>query len=341
MTDEIKQLVQEVQAVINPVYLVGGCVRDMLLKKEPKDYDFATPLAPDEVEALVRNSGRRAYTTGKRFGTIGFKLDGRMVEVTTFRQEAYTKGSRKPTVEFVDDVTKDLSRRDFTINAIAQRDGRIIDPFGGRIDLFARTIKAVGRPQDRFSEDPLRMLRAARFASQLDFSVDQLTESTAKRYAHRILIVSKERWVAELDKLLISDKPSIGLNFLARTRLLNYMLPELAIQVGYDQDSPYHELTLWEHTTSTVDLAPRNINMRWAALLHDVGKPAARELNKKGYCNYLKHDMIGAEIALKVGHYLKWSNERTAVVTETIRYHLQDESPIRAADNASKSRLPI
>lgn len=332
-------VVEEVKKIIDPVYLVGGSVRDLLLKKEPKDYDFCTPLSPDEIEDRVKAAGKRAYITGKRFGTVGFKVDGQMVEVTTFRQETYASGSRKPEVEFVDDITKDLSRRDFTINAIAQRDGKLIDPFGGRLDLLERTIKAVGKPQERFKEDPLRMLRAARFASQLNFEIDQLTESMAKKWAYKILFVSRERWVQEMDKLLVTEKPSAGLDFLARTRLLNYMIPELSIQVGYDQDSPYHELTLWEHTKSTVDLAPNDVNMRWAALLHDVGKPYVRTKNNKGYSNYIHHDIVGAELALKIGRYLKWSNERIETVSETIRYHLQENSPIRKADNASKSKL--
>jgi putative nucleotidyltransferase with HDIG domain len=336
----MNDIIKEVEAIIDPVYLVGGSVRDLIIGQVPHDYDFCTPLLPDEIEERVRAAGKRPYTTGKRFGTIGFKAGGQLVEVTTFRTEAYHRASRKPEVQFVDDITADLSRRDFTINAIARRGERLIDPYGGRLDILERTIKAVGKPQDRFKEDPLRMLRAARFASQLGFEIDQLTESTAKKWSYRILHVSRERWVQEMDKLLITDQPSVGLDFMARTRLLNYMIPELAIQVEYDQDSPYHELTLWEHTLSTVDKAPLDIDLRWSALLHDVGKPYVRTSNKRGYSNYIHHDMVGAELALAIGRYLKWSNDRVDKVSETIRYHLRDESPIRAADNASKSRLP-
>lgn len=331
---------EEVNKTIEPVYMVGGSVRDELLGKQPKDYDFATPLKPDEIEEKVRAAGRRPFLTGKRFGTIGFKAAGELVEVTTFRSEKYHTGSRKPEVEFVNDITSDLSRRDFTINAIAKRGNRYIDPFGGRLDLIEGLIKCVGVPKDRFSEDPLRMLRAARFAAQLKFDVDQLTESTAKKISYKILHVSRERWVQEMDKLLMTEKPSVGLDFLARTRLLNYMIPELAIQVGYDQDSPYHELTLWEHTLSTVDLTDPVLEWRWAAFLHDVGKPFVAILNKKGYHNYIHHDLVGAELADKIGGYLKWSNSRREVVSKMIFEHLQDSSPIRKADNASKSRLP-
>jgi putative nucleotidyltransferase with HDIG domain len=206
--------------------------------------------------------------------------------------------------------------------------------------LDAGIVRSVGKPADRFREDPLRLLRAARFAAQLGFVVDPETEACAERKARDILLVSRERWVQELDKLLLADKPSIGLDFLARTRLLVYMIPELAIQVGYDQDSPYHELTLWEHTLSTVDLAPKDLNLRWAALFHDIGKPAVRTRNKRGYCNYLSHELVGAEIADRLCHYLKLSNERRSAVVELVRTHLKNASPIRAADNASKTRLP-
>lgn len=336
----MNRVIEEVESIIEPVYLVGGSVRDLLLGREPKDYDFTTPLSPDEIEERVRSAGKRAYVTGKRFGTIGFKASGYLVEVTTFRTERYEQNNRKPVVEFVDDVSADLARRDFTINAIARRGQKLIDPFGGRLDLLQRTIKAVGKPQDRFKEDPLRMLRAARFTAQLGFTVDQLTESTVKKWAYKILFVSRERWVQELDKLLATEQPSVGLDFLARTRLLNYMIPELAIQIGYDQDSPYHELTLWEHTLSTVDKAPLDVDLRWAALLHDVGKPYVRTQNNKGYSNYIHHDLVGAELATAIGRRLKWSNDRLGRVSETVRYHLQDASPIRAADNASKVRLP-
>lgn len=157
-----EEIIQEVEQVLgDAVYLVGGSVRDALLEREAKDYDFCTPLAPDDIEARVRAAGKRAYVIGKKFGTIGFKSHGQYVEVTTFRAERYEKGSRKPQVEFVSDINQDLGRRDFTINAMAQRDGRLIDPHGGRFDLLERKIKPVGNGTERIKENPLRILRAA------------------------------------------------------------------------------------------------------------------------------------------------------------------------------------
>jgi putative nucleotidyltransferase with HDIG domain len=323
-----------VEAIISPVYQVGVSVRDELLGKTPKDHDYTTPLTPDEIEAAIKAAGKHAYTIGKRFGTVGIKIDGEFVEVTTFRTETYEPGNRKPAVEFVDDITHDLARRDFTINAIAKRGDRYIDPLGGRLDLLERVIKAVGRPQDRYTEDPLHMLRAARFASQLGFTVESNTEGQAMRMCHRILMVSHERWMIELDKLLLTEKPSIGLQFLARTRLLNFMLPELALQVGYDQNSPYHSLPLWDHTLAVVDATPADLAMRWTAFLHDIGKPFVRT-EKPHQSNYIKHDLLGAELVARIALYLKWSNDRRETVTDMVLKHMRPDSPLRSYDDAA------
>lgn len=336
-SEKVMRTFEEVAKIISPVYLVGGSVRDQLLGIEPKDYDFTTPLPPDEIEARVRRAGKRAYVAGRRFGTIGFKLGETSVEVTTFRSESYMPGSRKPRVEFVDDITYDLSRRDFTINAMAlRRDGSLIDPFGGKQDLQRKVLRTVGKPQDRFKEDPLRMLRAARFVSQLGFTVDTATELRVLKHADKILDVSRERWVQELDRLLEGEHVAEGLEFLARTRLIVFMIPELSIQVGYDQDSPYHELDLWHHSVKTVELTPRHVVQRWGALLHDIGKPYVRVKNRRGYSNYMLHEVVGAELVKKIGRYLGWSNERTHDVTEIVREHLHNHSPIGIADDAAR-----
>jgi putative nucleotidyltransferase with HDIG domain len=329
-------MVEEIEAVVTPVYQVGGSVRDELLGIEPKDFDFTTPLSPDEVEAMVRAAGKHPYLIGKKFGTVGFKAASQMVEVTTFRQEAYEPGNRKPHVEFVTDITADLSRRDFTINAIAKRGSRYIDPFGGRLDLLEKSIKCVGLPKDRYKEDPLRMLRAARFASQLGFSVEANTEAYAGKMAHKILEVSRERWMIELDKLLMTERPSVGLDFLARTRLINFMIPELSLQVGYDQNNPHHAYTLWVHTLGVVDRSPCEIDLRWAALLHDIGKPFVRT-EKPDRSNYIKHDLLGAELVERIALHLKWSNDRREAVKGLVFNHMQPNSPLREADTAAHS----
>lgn len=327
---------EQIETIVSPVYQVGGSVRDELLGLEPHDHDFATPLSPDDVEATIKAAGKRAYNIGKRFGTMGMKMDGQLVEITTFRHEAYILGSHKPQVEFVQDITADLSRRDFTINAIAKRGERYIDPHGGRLDLLEKTIKAVGSPKDRFKEDPLRMLRAARFAAQLGFTVESNTEGQAAKSSYKILEVSRERWVMELDKLLMTKSPSVGLDFLARTRMLNFMIPELSLQVGYDQNNPHHALTLWEHTKKVVDLSPVDINLRWTALLHDVAKPFTRT-EKPDRSNYIKHDLLGAEMVNRIGLHLKWSNDRREQVSRLVFNHMVETSLLRPADIAAHS----
>src|SRR6266542_566809 len=327
-----------IEEIISPVYVVGGSVRDTLLGREPHDHDYATPLLPDEIESKVKAAGKRAYGIGKRFGTIGFNHEGKFIEVTTFRSEQYGK-TRKPEVQFVSSINEDLSRRDFTINAIALRGTRYIDPFDGRKDIKAKIIKAVGNPSERFNEDPLRMLRAARFVAQLGFAIEPKTFASIKKSAHKILGVSKERWIQELDKLLLGDHVADGLRVLAETDLLKFLLPELRLQVGYDQNSDWHELTLLEHTIATVGKVPKILNLRWAALLHDIGKPFVRTDNKRGSSNYVFHDAIGAELIYGIGKRLKWSNERLRIVKELVGYHLDDASPLRQADNSSKSKL--
>ena len=325
----------KVKQILEPIYLVGGSVRDEILNLPCKDYDFTTPLTPDEIENRIRQAGRRPYLIGKRFGTVGVKIDGQLVEITTFRNETYKEGSRKPFVTFVKDITADLSRRDFTINAMAKRDGKLIDPFGGRLDILHKIVKCVNSARERFKEDPLRMLRAGRFASQLDFAIDQDLEGQAKRMSHRILMISKERWVMEMDKLLVTDNPIVGLDFLARTKLLNFMIPELALQINYDQNSLYHSYTLWEHTLKVVNNAPKNVEMRWAALLHDIAKPFVRH-DRKEYSNYIKHELLGKEMVIRIAYYLKWSNDRRDIVSELVLNHLQENSPLKDADEKAK-----
>ncbi len=332
----MNNIYDKVSKIINPVYMVGGSVRDGLLGKEPKDYDFTTPLTPDEIEKKIKEAGRRPYLIGKRFGTIGVKIDEQFVEITTFRQEKYKAGSRKPLVTFVKDITADLSRRDFTINAIAKRGNRIIDPFDGQTDLLTnKIIKCVGKPNERFKEDPLRMLRAGRFISQLYLYVDDSLMESVKQLNYKILEVSKERWVMELDKLLMTYLPSLGLSFLAKTRLLNFMIPELALQIGYEQNSPHHQFNLWTHTLKVVDDVPQDINLRWGALLHDIAKPFVRT-DRPDRSNYIKHDLLGKELVIKLAKYLKWSNDRTEIVSNLVTNHLNEDSPLKASDRRGK-----
>lgn len=240
---------KQVQKILgDEVYLVGGSVRDLVMGNEPKDYDFTTPMLPDDVEAKVQAAGRHVYAIGKKFGTIGFKvpygssanldLDNQSmsgfrdifhyVEVTTFRSEIYTGKSRKPEVQFVPSLDEDLARRDFTFNAmVLKNDGKIYDPYGGRLHIHSGQIKTVGMPKDRIQEDPLRVLRAARFAARYNFTIDPNFIGKARQLADRIYDVSVERWVMELDKLLMSEFPMQGMDALQKMGMIERILPEL------------------------------------------------------------------------------------------------------------------
>ncbi len=317
------------------LYLVGGSVRDLLLGKIPKDFDFTTPLLPDDIEARLRQVGRRPYLIGKRFGTVGFKLDGQLVEVTTFRAESYKASSRKPEVIFVSDLQQDLSRRDFTFNALALSSAGMVDPFGGADDLARGVIKPVGNAKARLSEDPLRILRMVRFAARLGFSIDDDLRKKASQLARKLSTVSHERITSELDQIITGPHASQALQVMSELGLLAYTLPLLAIQPGYDQHSRYHGYDLWTHSLKTLDGIVPDVVLRWAALLHDVGKPFARA-DKPGRSIYVGHDVIGERLVRMRAADLKWSKDRTEAVASLVLHHLDDDSPLRLADNAAK-----
>lgn len=266
---------KEVQRTLSTdeIYLCGGAVRDLVMGNTPKDYDFTTPILPEKMIDKVKAAGRRVYTIGEKFGTIGFKVEYtdqyydfddnelrqrtyfEYVEVTTFRSEVYTNKSRKPEVKFVPSLDEDLARRDFKFNAMALRsDGSIYDPFGGKLDLYKKQIVSVGLPKDRIQEDPLRIFRAARFAAKYNFTIDPNFIGKARQLADRIFDVSVERWVQEMDKLLTSDYPNVGLNHLGQMGVLQRILPELYNYAVFDEPI-------------------RDADMAWKKLLQYVGTP--------------------------------------------------------------------
>jgi len=348
----MKEVLKAVEGFLPRLYGVGGMVRDYVLDRPINDYDLTTPSTPDEIEEALRinNPGRRLFLIGKRFGTIGTKVwipewhKYVIVEITTFRSEQYTYGNRKPNVEFVTNIEEDLSRRDFTINAMAYRyqSGRskLVDPFNGMDDIDRLLIRAVGNPRQRFKEDPLRMLRACRFLSTLydgfPWSIEDNTLAKMQERAFSILSVSRERWCMEMDKLLMGPGVAQGLHMLARSRLLNFMFPELVLQVGYDQACPYHSHELWDHTVRVVELVPDDINMKWAALLHDIAKPFCATWKNSVQKNYIHHELLGSELVDKYARYLKWSNERRYAVRELVAEHQQKDSVLKPYDDRAK-----
>lgn len=345
ITSEVRAAIVAVNAIVPKCYLVGGAVRDMLMGQTPKDFDFVTPLLPDEVEQHIEAAGRHCWSGGKRFGTLAAKVwfndQWNMVEITTFRHEQYQVGSRKPTVTFgVGDITEELSRHDFTVNAIAVKpDGSICDPFNGIEDLKDGCIRAVGNPTIRFKEDPLRILRALRFVSTKGFYIESKTLKSMMKHAHRLNTVSRERWNMEMDKLLMGSNVENALADMFFYGFFKHIIPELHLQRNFDQHSPYHQFPLDMHTRKVVAYSPHDVDVRWAALLHDVGKPFTQTFKPTGQANYIMHDIVGAELVTGIAARLKWSKARTQFVHNTVLHHITDpNNPLQDADQKGQSK---
>jgi tRNA nucleotidyltransferase (CCA-adding enzyme) len=304
-------------------WIVGGCVRDLLRGKEAKDWDVATDARPEEVVRMFR----KVIPTGIQHGTVTVLQGGTHYEVTTLRGEgAYSDGRRPDKVEFVDDITADLARRDFTFNAIAidPVDGHLIDPFRGAVDLEAKVVKAVGDPLERFSEDGLRVLRAARFAATLECSIDPATERAMghERALTTFRRVSAERVRDEWMKSMAAARPSVAFEIMRRTNILGITCPELMESVGCEQNK-WHAFDVWGHAMACLDACSPSPVLRVAALLHDVAKPRTRAFSDKtGDFTFYDHERVGAEMAEPLLTRLRFSNEDRAKITALIRHHL-------------------
>lgn len=324
------------------LFLVGGSVRDAILERDSDDYDFISPLEPDEIEAAIKGAGKRAYCVGKRFGTLGMKHNGLKIEITTYRNEVYTRGSRKPEVTFVKGIEQDLSRRDFTINAMAMGPlGNVRDDHGGMKDIKKKIIRSVGSPNIRFREDPLRILRAVRFQSQLGFKIEHETLDIIKEKGYRLLNISKERWIQEMDKLLMGDHVGLALHTAWENDIFKWILPELQLQYNFDQNVESHKNPLHIHTLKAVEDAPKDLDIRWALLLHDIAKPFTRvqkyhRLENRTRTHYYKHELLGYEMVEKIARHLKWSNDRREAVKDYVLNHMTDESPLKKHDLKAK-----
>lgn len=290
-------------------YLVGGCVRDHLIGKKPSDYDVATNATPEEIEKIF--SSFKIVDIGKRFGTITVVMEEGQVEVTTFRaEEQYIKGRKPSDVKYISSLIEDLKRRDFTINAIAYNPKTgIIDPFDGVNDLRLKTIRCVGDPNERLKEDYLRILRAVRFATQLGFTIDVRTANACAKFSSKLKDISKERIRDEFIKILLSDKPSYGIRLMKDLGILQVILPEMIPAIGFDQRNPHHDLTVFGHTLEVLDNSPKVLEVRLAALFHDIGKPYTFEVDENGIGHFYGHEKISAEIAKEVLTRLNFSNE--------------------------------
>jgi poly(A) polymerase len=323
---EVRPLADRFDAAGFRSYLVGGTVRDLLLGRElTKDFDLTTDARPDDIERLVDGWADAVWTTGKRFGTIGAKKHGREFEITTHRAEAYTPDSRKPDVQFSDRIEADLSRRDFTVNAMALSLGaepQLIDPFDGAVDLATKRLRTPLSPDESFTDDPLRMLRAARFLSGYGLVPDDDLVDAVKRLHERLEIVSAERIRDELDKLLVVDSPARGLWFLVETGLAGQFLPELP-GLALEQDPIHRHKDVLAHTIAVVEkTSPRKV-LRLSALLHDVGKPKTRSFAPGGRVTFHHHEVVGARMARDRMLALRYPHDEVEAVTQLVELHLR------------------
>jgi poly(A) polymerase len=333
--DELSPLTERFKAAGHRLYLVGGTVRDLLVGDDRDDYDFdaTTPARPAEIKACLQGWADAIWTQGERFGTIGAKLGERTYEITTHRAEAYSDDSRKPHVEFADDIEADLSRRDFTINAMALEltaaTPTLVDPFNGAVDLATRTLRTPLGPEVSFSDDPLRMLRAARFIARYQLQpVPELTAAVTAMHA-RLEIVSSERVRDELDKLMTVEHPSAGLWFAIETGLADEFLPELPA-MRLEQDPIHRHKDVLTHTLAVVENVRRDAadqfdfrRTRLAALFHDVGKPRTRGYQQGKGVTFHHHDAVGARMTRKRLEALRYSNDDTEAITELVALHLR------------------
>ncbi|MGK5636883.1 CCA tRNA nucleotidyltransferase [Streptomyces sp. URMC 126] len=329
-------LAQRFRAAGFTLALVGGSVRDALLGRLGNDLDFTTDARPDDVLKIVRPWADTVWEVGIAFGTVGCRKSGFDLEITTYRSEAYDRTSRKPEVSYGDSIEEDLVRRDFTVNAmaVALPEKEFIDPHNGLEDLAARVLRTPGTPEESFSDDPLRMMRAARFAAQLDFEVAPEVVSAMKEMAQRLEIVSVERIRDELNKLILSDHPRKGLRLMVDTGLAALVLPELPA-LRLERDEHHRHKDVYEHTLIVLEQAidlegPRDepgggpdLTLRLAALLHDIGKPRTRRFEKDGRVSFHHHEVVGAKMTKSRMTKLKYSNELVKDVSRLVELHLR------------------
>lgn len=323
--DEVQPIADRFQRAGKHLYLVGGIVRDLLLGRalHHPDIDLTTDARPEETVAILGRHVDAVWDQGARFGTIGAKLGERTFEITTHRAEAYSPDSRKPSVEFSSDIEADLSRRDFTVNAMALAlpTPELIDPFGGAADLASGVLRTPTGPHASFGDDPLRMMRAARFVAGYGLVPEEGLLDAVVEMRDRLDIVSPERIRDELDKLLVVDDPSAGLWFLVDTGLADHFLPELSA-MRLEQDPIHRHKDVLAHSIAvTAKTRPERI-VRLAALLHDIGKPRTREIGPQGV-SFHHHEVVGARMARKRMKELRYANDDIDAVSRLVDLHLR------------------
>jgi len=337
---EVKDTIRALNDMGFEAYAVGGCVRDFILGREPYDWDITTNAKPEEIQKIFSNS---VYEND--FGTVAVKVNNekdkksrrseevgtpteasglKIIEITTYRvEEKYTDKRHPDSVKFTKKLEDDLSRRDFTVNAIAYDGKKFIDPYGGEIDIAAKTIKTVGNPDERFNEDALRLMRAVRFAVQLGFNIEEKTAEAIKKNSGDLVAISKERIRDEFSKIIMSINAKAGIEILQEFGLLKHVTPEIEEGIGVGQNK-HHIYTVWEHNIRALDWAATHgykLENRIASLLHDVGKPRTKKGDGSDSTFY-NHEVVGAKIAAKILERLKFPKKFIEKVVLLVRYHL-------------------
>ncbi|MGF2951266.1 CCA tRNA nucleotidyltransferase [Mycobacterium sp. THU-M116] len=329
----LRELGATFDAAGRQLYLVGGSVRDALLGRLSPDLDFTTDARPEQVQQIVRGWADAVWDTGIDFGTVGVGKGGHRLEITTFRADSYDQVSRHPEVRYGDRLEDDLVRRDFTVNAMAVRvtpdgPGEFLDPLGGLAALREQSLDTPAAPSVSFGDDPLRMLRAARFVSQLGFTVAPRVREAIAEMAPQLARVSAERVAAELDKLLLGQDPVAGIDLLVHTGMGQVVIPEVGgMQMAIDEhhqhkDVYQHSLTVLQQAIALEDDGP-DLVLRWAALLHDIGKPATRRHEPNGGVSFHHHEVVGAKMVRKRLRALKFSKQMVDDVSQLVFLHLR------------------
>jgi poly(A) polymerase len=332
-TPVLREVGSAFAAAGHDLYLVGGSVRDALLGRLSPDLDFTTDARPEQVQKIVRPFADAMWETGIEFGTVGAGKGDYRLEITTFRADRYDQVSRNPEVRFGDRLDDDLVRRDFTVNAMAVRitatgPGEFVDPLGGLAALRARELDTAAAPSVSFGDDPLRMLRAARFVSQLGFTVAPRVRAAIEEMAPQLGRISAERVAAELDKLLLGADPVAGIDLLVQSGMGEVVLPEVGgMQMAIDEhhqhkDVYWHSLTVLRQAIALEDEGP-DLVLRWAALLHDIGKPETRRHEPDGGVSFHHHEVVGAKMVRKRLRALKYSKQMVADVSQLVYLHLR------------------
>lgn len=336
LPDEVRDLGQRFADAGHELALVGGPVRDAFLGHSSHDLDFATSARPEQTERILADWADNCWDVGREFGTIAAKRGELIVEVTTYRSEQYEMGSRKPVVEYGHSLEGDLTRRDFTVNAMAVRlpEVTLVDPTGGQEDLANRILRTPATAEQSFDDDPLRMMRAARFAAQLGFDVAEDVMAAMSSMANRLEIVSPERIRSELERLIVAPWPRRGIELLVYTGVADVVLPELSnLQTTVDEHRRHKDV--YEHTLTVLDQAidletgpdgpvpGPDFVLRFAALMHDIGKPATRRFESGGTVTFHHHEIVGAKLARARMRALRFDNQTIKDVTRLVELHLR------------------